>query len=279
MLMAQRVCGGARSSTTPPTRARAARKDGLLARTPVHYVTKHLQQAQRLRGLKPTGFVRAWRSVSGRGLHLVKTSRMFWAKARDGARFVVPFHPLPFHNLDVAAVGERLIEGERLRLSRLARAIGVDATLLARVAPFLLSLHDLGKFSRVFQAKAPEHWPTEVLGPYRAPPAGSHHSDTGQALICDLIRNGPDQSPEVHAVFDAVFPRSLGWRAADIEALLAPIMSHHGRPPRLIDRLATEDICPACRAAAIEHISAMADLFEPPALPRLRGQRERNVLA
>ena len=35
---------GARSSTTPPTRARAARKDGLLTRTPVHYVTKHLQQ-------------------------------------------------------------------------------------------------------------------------------------------------------------------------------------------------------------------------------------------
>jgi hypothetical protein len=59
--------------------------------------------------------------------------------------------------------------------------VDLDPRLLA----FLVALHDIGKFSRPFQAKAPEYWPT-ALGFYRPAPAGPAHDAVG--CICCVAR-------------------------------------------------------------------------------------------
>ena len=79
----------------------------------------------------------------------------FWDKARSEDE--VRGHPLLAHSLDVAAVAILLAGG---------RHLGMD--------PRMVSLHDIGKYSRPFQAKARGCWPVGALGPYPTtnPPPG-----------------------------------------------------------------------------------------------------------
>lgn len=88
----------------------------------------------------------------------------FWGNARAVEGAAASVHPLPAHSLDVAAVAILLSSHNRL---------GIDPRMLG----FLVSLHDIGKYSRPFQAMAPECWPFDALGPYPAarPPPGPRH--------------------------------------------------------------------------------------------------------
>src|SRR4029077_4694829 len=83
----------------------------------------------------------------------------FWGKARASNQAGSSTHSIIYHSLDVAAVGAELTALDQDRLRRLATATGIDFGQLTSVLPFLLSLHDIGKYARVFQAKSPDHWP------------------------------------------------------------------------------------------------------------------------
>jgi CRISPR-associated endonuclease/helicase Cas3 len=83
---------------------------------------------------------------------LMSISAEFWGKARPDHAGVAGFHPLVAHSLDVAAVAILLLSG---------RIPAVDPRMLR----FLVSVHDIGKFSHPFQGKVPAYWP-RVLGPY-----------------------------------------------------------------------------------------------------------------
>ena len=97
----------------------------------------------------------------------------FWGKAQPDSG--TSTHPLPAHSLDVAAVAI-LLSGRR--------HLDMDPRMLG----FLVSLHDIGKYSRPFQAKARECWPTKALGPYPTtnPPPGPAHDVVGLHFLSDV---------------------------------------------------------------------------------------------
>lgn len=64
------------------------------------------------------------------------------------------YHPLPYHCLDVAAVGKVILEKNSLLRERFG-VIGKIHDLVPLIC-FFLALHDLGKFSVRFQNLAPE---------------------------------------------------------------------------------------------------------------------------
>ena len=73
----------------------------------------------------------------------------FWGKARPLCADHGPgWHPLAFHCLDVAAVGQSLLAKHRRLGDHLSRLIGLDREETARLAVFLLCLHDIGKRER-----------------------------------------------------------------------------------------------------------------------------------
>jgi CRISPR-associated endonuclease/helicase Cas3 len=76
----------------------------------------------------------------------------YWGKtSEDGG-----YHLLPYHCLDVAAVGEVFLRrNDHVRL-RLAQLLGLDEKTLIALVVFFLGLHDIGKFARHFQALNPE---------------------------------------------------------------------------------------------------------------------------
>lgn len=76
----------------------------------------------------------------------------YWGKtSEDGG-----YHLLPYHCLDVAAVGEVFLRGNRQIRQRLAQMLGLGEEELITLAVFFLGLHDIGKFARHFQSLRPD---------------------------------------------------------------------------------------------------------------------------
>jgi len=81
----------------------------------------------------------------------------YWGKAKPDADGEGPaYHLLPFHCLDVAAVGLTLLEKNPCLLNSFSKFCGIEEDILKRVLIFFLALHDLGKFSESFQNIIPK---------------------------------------------------------------------------------------------------------------------------
>lgn len=73
-----------------------------------------------------------------------------WKKVKPGETYAA-YHLLPYHSLDVAAVGHVLLDKIPKLKKRLAQISGMDEALFLIWIMFLLALHDLGKFLDGFQ--------------------------------------------------------------------------------------------------------------------------------
>ncbi len=174
----------------------------------------------------------------------------FWAKSRREGD-PAPMHSVPHHSLDVAASAFVLLSAFRC-------SIDVEKAALA----MLVALHDIGKFTRPFQAKVPELWPPS-LGPYEKRP-GFHDQD-GYTLLCGKLAGR----------LDRLF---AGWRPSSRWPLLRAVTGHHGRPPPQFDKpeLPSAVACPVCIAAAGTFVDAAFAAIDPSPLPKLdRDDRDR----
>lgn len=79
----------------------------------------------------------------------------YWGKARRRQNGTLEYHLLPYHCLDVAAVGQYL--SDQLGIAEyIARKLGCKKTELISTLTFLCLVHDIGKFSDGFQNQIPE---------------------------------------------------------------------------------------------------------------------------
>jgi CRISPR-associated endonuclease/helicase Cas3 len=76
----------------------------------------------------------------------------YWGKAKPGREDGPQYHPLPYHCLDVAAVGQSW--WDKSPVIRRAFAQDVPEDHARAWVLFFLALHDLGKFDIRFQLKA-----------------------------------------------------------------------------------------------------------------------------
>ena len=140
----------------------------------------------------------------------------FWGKARPREAAGPRWHPAAFHCLDVAAVGEALFAKHRGLGESLCRLLGLPHELAAPLICYLLSLHDVGKFARKFQAKEPARYPDC----FRDDPAGfAHHYDHGAGCL------------SLFDVDPAAFRLPKGVRHSVWRPLISAVAGHHGAPP------------------------------------------------
>jgi CRISPR-associated endonuclease/helicase Cas3 len=145
----------------------------------------------------------------------------FWAKTSGGTDGALgTTKPVIEHLLDVSAVAFELVTDRQALSRRFAQASGIRSEQLPSLCAYLAALHDIGKLSRTFQSKAPNFWPTEILG---------HRPEDGVGGInhwrCTavLLSNEP-----CNAVLSELLP---GVGADDMKPLIAAIAGHHGVPP------------------------------------------------
>ncbi|MBV7264273.1 CRISPR-associated helicase Cas3' [Photobacterium sp. WH24] len=80
----------------------------------------------------------------------------YWGKAkRDPKQPGADYHLLPYHCLDVAAVGYLLMDPNKPLTRDLADFLEITPEQLCAIWTFCLALHDLGKFAAAFQQLSP----------------------------------------------------------------------------------------------------------------------------
>ena len=181
----------------------------------------------------------------------------FWGKARSElAASAASSHPAAYHMLDVAACAQAL-------LPYLAPQIGLSWRSLA---VFLIALHDVGKFTRTFQALSPAHWPVDALGAYAGRVPAERHDTLGFRVLQERL------SDEVTAALP-------GWRQSAIDPLLRAVAGHHGQPPleNATSQLSKTVFCLACREASRAVLREMQALLLPEPPPPLEPAAARRL--
>ena len=161
-----------------------------------------------------------------------QTYLTYWGKARP-AEGRPELHLLPYHCLDVAAVGRVYLQRVPALLSWLSAQLGfADRDLLCDWVTFWLALHDLGKFSISFQGQR-----TDLVArlqgeaPGNAGLSGVRHDSLGMQFWTDHIQQRAEDEAWFGADLD-VFDGIQCWARA--------VTGHHGQPPlSQVDYLAT----------------------------------------
>ncbi|MEQ1717314.1 MAG: CRISPR-associated endonuclease Cas3'', partial [Hyphomicrobium sp.] len=180
----------------------------------------------------------------------------FWGKAGGVVGAEPAWHPVAYHCLDVAAVADALLVAHPRRLETLARLLQTDLYNARRFAVCLFALHDIGKFSKHFQAKSPEAWAEsaeEVFGPWTKPPASRHDAD-GYDLRDAL------------SLKTVLRPATADWSNGEFNVLWAAITGHHGQPRNDDSRLFAANTGLAhknCQEAAAAFTRDVRALFDP----------------
>ena len=185
----------------------------------------------------------------------------FWGKAQRIEGSQNGWHPIAYHLLDVAAVAEALLRARPLAARRLAHLLDLSPDDARMLVVALAGLHDIGKFAPAFQAKAPDHWPTAVLGPYSESYAvRSAHTDDGFVLWDDNLSEHIGERL---------------WPGGDdvLNALAPGVFGHHGRPvgggetrdsARQRFRLGSLDVATACAETIVALLCPQPITAPPP---------------
>ena len=179
----------------------------------------------------------------------------FWGKARPSDPERGPrWHPLAYHSLDVAAVGNMLLTSDRGLGECFSRLLGLPRGDADSLVHYLLALHDIGKFARKFQAKAPNHYP-DCFDDDPADIAARYDHGAGGLRLFDV-------APKAFRL--PASTRDSAWRP-----LISAVAGHHGAPPAPPGRdsmttLRGSDFGSAGVEAAYEFIRQAHDVLAPP---------------
>ena len=176
----------------------------------------------------------------------------YWGKAvANGDR---QYHLLPFHALDVAAVGVEALKRLPAAGALLARDLGIDQVALRSLAAFWLALHDLGKFAESFQGQSPEAF--FALRRRQADPAKPYtlrHDSLGMLFWKEVVR---DQA----IVEQWLGPQSLDL-ADGLDFWARACTGHHGQPPTEGDHWGQHFDKHEDRVAALGFVDTMRRMF------------------
>jgi CRISPR-associated endonuclease/helicase Cas3 len=176
----------------------------------------------------------------------------YWGKANLDNSDAAQFHLLPFHCLDVAAVGVAYLRQSEALLDAFCTMLDCSKEDFLSWASFILALHDLGKLSEAFQSQRSDL--IELLkkrAPNRVMQYSERHDSLGFWLWKDEI--------------GSVVSRQLGLDCSRVgqESLrcwMRAVTGHHGMPPKSagsVDRF----FLPADKKVAIDFVLSMGQLL------------------
>ena len=174
----------------------------------------------------------------------------YWGKADPAYSGEQKWHPLAYHSLDVAAVGMKYLKQSSL-LKSCCTLLDCSEEAFLSWAAFLLTLHDLGKFSEAFQSQRPDLiFELQNREPMANKIYNERHDSLGYWLWND------DFFDEVTQKIGFDNSRDL---QRSLRCWLQAVTGHHGAPPKPhgnVDNFFRQ----ADKQAAAEFVCAMAAL-------------------
>lgn len=147
----------------------------------------------------------------------------YWGKAKKDPQAEGPdYHLLPYHCLDVAAVGVEYLS-QHDSLSRFfCEQLSCSKEDWLNWAGFWLALHDLGKFSEAFQSQKPELFEQlQSREPNPEKPYSERHDSLGQWYWNDRLAD--------QVIDEGWF---IGAHHESLDCWVRAVTGHHGQPPK-----------------------------------------------
>ncbi len=187
----------------------------------------------------------------------------YWGKkSSKGQQEGTDHHLLPYHSLDVAAVGFLMLDPKKPLTIALANFLEVSPETLRQLFTFSLTLHDLGKFSSAFQALYQHESHLLINADSRMPYDGKNnrHDMLGYYFWKRLVQDDLIKLPGLNNAEG----RQLKNVYRSLMVLMDCTLGHHGKPIRhakLVDlKHFTE---PHNLDAAKQFAQEMADMLFP----------------
>lgn len=185
----------------------------------------------------------------------MKSYFRYWGKVeKEGNRY----HLLPYHCLDVAAVGWVLLDPERSHYRHMASRLGISPELLQRWFGFFLSLHDIGKFATAFQGLVrglcPELVPANPRMTYT-----ERHDSLGFLLWLDILTGRLENEKEFIGSAGAQESRQLR-RTFDL--WMEIVTGHHGIPPKTLSVNISNHFTKQDEESAFQYFQTVSKLFD-----------------
>jgi len=178
----------------------------------------------------------------------------YWGKAQARAGSGATYHLLPYHCLDVAAVGGVLLAKQPFLRQRLAGMANLPEAILVAWVESLLAMHDLGKFAETFQQLNPD-----IRKPFWGE-AKLRHYDPRHDSLGFLLWKDADQGFHHHcqAWFGdaAIYDNFLKF-------WLPAVTGHHGVPPKISGQRIKEYFQPHDQESARQFCEDLLALFQP----------------
>ena len=151
----------------------------------------------------------------------------YWGKtdSETGA-----YHLLPYHCLDVGAVGWLLFNPAKSLCQRLAKQLEINPEWLQSWMSFCLCLHDIGKFATAFQGVVPD-LSTKLVPSNPRMPYSERHDTLGFLIWKDILSSEWLESIRVN--FGSFHP-DLAKLIRYTEPWMEIVTGHHGEPPKRI---------------------------------------------
>lgn len=191
----------------------------------------------------------------------------YWGKARPENSGTAACHLLPYHCLDVAAVGMVYLRRNPALSNLFTRALRCSDQEWPGWAAFWLTLHDLGKFSEAFQSQRSELFAQWHGGRQPSPdrPYTVRHDSLGQWVWKGVLFDSALDEQWFGPV-----PRS---HRAGLDAWARAVTGHHGQPPASSGSHVTH-YSEADEKAVIDFVTAMHQLLLPTSAAELPARFE-----
>ena len=162
----------------------------------------------------------------------MKTYFNYWGKARRADEVGPPCHLLPYHCLDVAAIGEVLLTQHPHMMKHLETMFRLEVGILRPWIIFLLALHDLGKFAESFQqlqAELRQAWWNDIT----KSSYDIRHDSLGYLLWEDQKALPKFLKDEGGLGLKPEDPDFAKFCRKILKVWLQPVTGHHGLPPKI----------------------------------------------
>ncbi|TXH72827.1 MAG: CRISPR-associated helicase Cas3' [Thiothrix sp.] len=154
-----------------------------------------------------------------------KAKKLGWQRASSEQPFH-EYHLLPYHSLDVAAVGYVLLTHNTAYLKYFSQLTQWNEKDCIQWLTFLLALHDLGKFTESFQNLKPD-----LFKQLQKHPSVMEYSERHDSLGW-LVWNQHVKALLAERNIISLAKSRRQSPTLDIDSSVAAMVGHHGQPPR-----------------------------------------------
>lgn len=185
----------------------------------------------------------------------------YWGKAQGDTPEA--WHPLVYHMLDAAAVCDVFLQHDRTIVRSIVRSSDLTESSVRGFLPFLIAVHDLGKFAESFQDLRSDIVAT-LHGSRSVSPYKMRHDRMGYSFWSDVLsRRSWDEKWPLATVADTNDWDFDAYRDA-LDPWLRASTGHHGVPPGIsaVSHASQSFSAGAC-GDALKLVRALQNILRP----------------